>query len=49
MDFVLVALAAQLADVGIALGAVGDGFAGEEGGAVVFPQLVFAFDFANGA
>lgn len=48
MDFVLVAMQTQVADVGIGLNEVGDVFAGEEGGEAVLPELVFAFDFAFG-
>lgn len=48
MEFVLVAMVAQVGDVGIGLREIGDVFAGEEGGEAVLPELVFAFDFAFG-
>ena len=46
MDFVLVAMEAEVADLRVGLGKVGDLLAGEEGGEAVLPELVFAFDFA---
>ena len=46
MEFMVIAMAAQVGDVGIGLGEIGDVFAGKEGGEAVLPVLVFAFDFA---
>ena len=48
MEFVLVAMAAQVGEVEIGLREIGDVFAGEKGGETVLPELVFAFDFAFG-
>ena len=48
MEFVLVAMAAQVRDVRIGLGAGGNVFAGEAGRAAVLPVWVFPFNFAFG-
>lgn len=48
VEFVLVAMAAQVGNVRIGLGEIGDIFAGEEGGEAVLPELVFALDLAFG-
>lgn len=48
MHLVLVAVAAQVLDVGIGLVEVLDAFAGEVSGEAVLPELVFAFDLAFG-
>ena len=48
LEFVLVAMAAQVGDVRIGLREIGDVFAGEKGGEAVLPELVFAFNFAFG-
>ncbi len=48
LEFVLVAMVAQVGDVGIGLREIGDVFAGEKGGEAVLPELVFALDFAFG-
>ena len=48
VDFVLVAMKSEFAHLGVGVFEIGDGFAGEEGGEPVLPELVFAFDFAFG-
>jgi hypothetical protein len=48
VDFVPVAVAAQLANVGVGLLEVGDLLAGEVGGQAVLPELMFPFDLALG-
>lgn len=48
MEFVPVAMVAQVGEVGVGRCEVGDVFAGEVGGETVLPEVVFAFDFAFG-
>lgn len=48
LEFVLVAMVAQVGDVRIGLREIGDVFAGEKGGEAILPERVFAFDFAFG-
>ena len=48
VEFVLVAMLAQIGDVGIGAGELGDVFAGEKGGEPILPELVFAFNFSFG-
>jgi hypothetical protein len=48
MEFMLIAMEAQVGDVRIGLSEIGNIFAGEVGGEAVLPALMFAFDFAFG-
>ena len=48
VEFAVVAMMAQIGDVGIGVCEIGDVFAGGKRGTPVLPELVFAFDFAFG-
>ena len=48
MDFVGVAVVAQVGQEGVGRGWGGDGFGGEEGGQAALPVLMLPFDFALG-